>query len=146
MADKLIIHNLTAKCQIGLTEEERATPQTVWIDLELAIDAAKAAYRDRVQDAAVDYAEVVSAVQGIAQRTPYNLLETLADHVATFVLGKFRVPWVRVKVKKRALPGIDHAAVEIERMRRRGRVGRSLDSASRPRSGFRPAAARRGAA
>ena len=115
MPDKLLISNLTAKCQIGLTEEERATPQTVWIDVELAIDVAKAAYRDRVQDTAVDYAEVVSEVRGIAQRTPYNLLETLADHVATFLLGRFRVPWVRVKVKKRALPGIDHAAVEVER-------------------------------
>ena len=121
MTDKLIINNLTAKCQIGLTEEERATPQTIWIDLELAVDAAKAALRDRVEDA-VDYAELISEVQATVHRAPYNLLETLADHLAILILGRFKVSWVRVKVKKRALPGIDHAAVEVERTRRRGRV------------------------
>ena len=35
-----------------------------------------------------------------------------------FLLEEFRVPQVRVRVKKRALPGIDYAAVEVERTRR----------------------------
>ena len=132
MTDKLIINNLTAKCQIGLTEEERATPQTIWIDLELAVDAAKAALRDRVEDA-VDYAELISEVQATAQRAPYNLLETLADHLAILILGRFKVPWVRVKVKKRALPGIDHAAVEVERCLARALRSRPGSASTRVR-------------
>ena len=127
--DQLTISNLTAKSQIGVTEEERSTPQTVWIDLTLAIDAAVAARRDRIEDT-IDYAALVAEVRDIAQRTPYRLLETLAEHIATVATGRFKVPEIRVKVKKRALAGIDYAAVEIVRTRgarrRTRRFGRRI--------------------
>ena len=114
MSDKLIIHGLTAQCRIGLTEEERASAQTVWVDLELSIDAAKAAERDDVRDA-VDYAELVSAVRRCAEGRPVALLETLAEELAGLVLHEFQTPQVLVRVTKRALPGIEAATVEIQR-------------------------------
>ena len=42
-------------CRLGVYEWERRSPQTVWLDVELAIDAARAAARDDVRKA-VDYA------------------------------------------------------------------------------------------
>ena len=112
--DKLIIDGLQASCRIGVTDAERAKPQTVWVDLELVIDAASAAARDGVQHA-VDYARLVDAVARRIQQGPVNLLETLAERIAADVLKEFPTPRVTVRVKKRALPGIDHAAVEITR-------------------------------
>ncbi len=117
MPDRLVIHDLKAECRIGAFDWERERPQPIWIDLELAIDAAKAARRDDVQ-AAVDYGHLVTSVKGLAEGKTYQLLETLAEDVAALVLEEFRVPQVRVQVKKRALPGIDYAAVEVERTRR----------------------------
>ena len=114
MADKLIVRELSAPCRIGVTDAERAVPQTVWVDLELAVDAAKAAVRDDAQDA-VDYARLVAVVTERIQREPLRLLETLAERIAADVLAEFRVPRVTVRVKKRALPAIDHAAVDITR-------------------------------
>ena len=127
MPDRLVIHDLKAECRIGVFDWERERPQPIWIDLELAIDAAKAARRDDVQ-AAVDYGHLVTSVKGLAEGKTYQLLETLAEDVAALVLEEFRVPQVRVQVKKRALPGINYAAVEVERLRR---VTRSGPGASR---------------
>jgi len=125
MADTLIIQELAVNCRLGVHEWEQKAPQTIWIDLELAIDASRAAARDDVRDA-VDYARLVEVVRRRAQAAPYRLLETLAEALAAEVLREFGVSQVRVRVKKRALPGIGYAAVEIvraaaRRVVRRGR-------------------------
>jgi len=48
MPDTLHIHELAVECRIGVFDWERDKPQTVWMDLTMAIDAAKAAVRDDV--------------------------------------------------------------------------------------------------
>ena len=116
MADKLVISDLVAECRIGVYEWEQANPQHVWIDLELAIDAAKAAALDDVK-ATIDYGRLVSAVTQHVQHKPFGLLETIAEDVASLILKEFAVSQVLVRVKKRALPGLDYAAVEITRSR-----------------------------
>ena len=116
MPDTLIIRDLVVECRLGVFEWERITPQQIWIDLELAIDAARAAARDDVRDA-VDYGRLVGAVRGLVEHTPYHLLETMAEAVASLILKEFSTPSVLVRIKKRALPGIDYAAVEITRQR-----------------------------
>lgn len=116
MTDRLSLHDLTVECRLGVHEWEQATPQTVWIDLELAIDATAAAARDDLEDA-VDYGALVTAVKQRVHHTAYRLLETLAEDLAGLVLGQFHVPQVRVRVMKKALPGIAGAAVEIVRPR-----------------------------
>lgn len=130
MPDRLVLKDIAVECRIGVNERERKNPQTVWISLELAIDAAKAAAGDDVE-AAIDYAQLVAAVRELAQSKPWSLLETLADAMATLVLQRFGTATARVRVKKRALPGIDYAAVEVERTavrpRRRSRAaGRAM--------------------
>ena len=119
MPDRLVIQDLTAECRLGVFEWEQEKPQPVWIDLELIIDAAKAARRDDVRDA-VDYVRLVTVVKASAQQRAYALLETLAERLASVILQEFSVPRVVVRVKKRALPGVDYAAVEVERAARRG--------------------------
>jgi len=113
-ADKLLIKDLEARCRLGVTEAERAVAQPVWIDLELAIDAAKAAGRDDVRDA-VDYADLLMMTKQLAEARSFNLMETLAEEVALLIRRRFHAPQVTVRIKKRALPGLDYAAVEITR-------------------------------
>ena len=114
MSDILHIHDLAVQCRLGVLEWERHAPQPVWIDLELAIDAARAAQRDDVREA-VDYVALVRAVKELAEGRAYRLMETLAEAVASLMLKEFRVPSVRVRVKKRALPEIESAVVDIVR-------------------------------
>ncbi|MBI3088476.1 MAG: dihydroneopterin aldolase [Candidatus Omnitrophica bacterium] len=114
MKDKLVIHDLAAEGRLGVFDWEQAKPQPIWIDLELEIDVPQAAARDDVH-ATIDYGRLVTAVKQHVQRRPYRLLETLAEELAAVVLNEFLTPEVTVRVKKRALPGLDYAAVEITR-------------------------------
>ncbi len=114
MADTLLISDLLVDCRVGVFEWEQAQPQPIWIDLELAIDAAKAAARDDIRDA-VDYARLVNTVRERVQSKPYRLLETMAEEIATLILKECATTRVMVRVKKRALPGVAYAAVELVR-------------------------------
>ena len=116
MADRLSIHDLVAECHIGVFEWERARPQSLWIDLELEIDAARTTAGDDVQ-ATIDYGRLVTSVKQLVQSKPYRLLETMTEEIAALVLKEFATPAVLVRIKKRALPGIEYAAVEITRTR-----------------------------
>ena len=128
MPDALTLHEITVECRIGVEEWERAIPQPIWVDLELWIEAARAARRDDVRQA-VDYGRVVAVVIEVTRGESYRLIETLAEAIASRILAEFSIPRVRVRVRKKALPGLGYAAVDIERTRRdvvgRRRTGRS---------------------
>jgi len=131
--DRLILQDITAESRLGVFEWEQQTPQTISVDLELTIDARQAARQDDVRDA-IDYAQLVTAVKELAQARPYRLLETLSEAIASMVVRTFRTPSVRVRVKKRSLPGIGYAAVELERgaLRRRREAPRDARADRRP--------------
>ena len=123
MADRLILQDVTAECRLGVHDWERAKPQPIWIDVECPIDAARAAASDDVREA-LDYAELVTAVRRVANSRMYVLLETVAEEVARHILRQFKTGRVRVRVKKRSLPDLDYAAVEVERPARERRTTR----------------------
>ena len=136
MPDLLHIHQLTTEVRIGVSGVERATRQPLWLDLELVIDAKRAARQDDVREA-VDYAALVAGVKDLVEQASYHLLETLAEEVAAYVLGAFDPPEVVVRVTKRALPEIESAMVEVRRQRHSSRrirtAGTSRRSARSPR-------------
>jgi len=127
MSDRLIICEIEASCRLGVSEREQAVPQPVWIDVDLGIDAVKAAARDEMANA-VDYAVLVSSVRALAQARAYRLMETLAETIAALILERFETPQVRVRVKKKALAGVGYAAVDVERTARRPRRPRTFGS------------------
>ena len=112
--DRLRVEGIQVECRIGAYEWEQRTPQPIQIDVELAIDASRAAATDDL-NTAVDYARLVTSVKTLAQRQPYRLIETLAEAIASLVLKECSTSEALVRVKKRSLPGIDHVAVEIHR-------------------------------
>lgn len=116
--DTLRLHELAVDCRLGVYEWEQRNPQTVWIDLELAIDAACAAARDDLRDA-VDYVGLVAHVRALAASRAFTLMETLAESVAAAALKESGSAWVRVRVKKRALEGVGYVQVEVERGKQR---------------------------
>ena len=131
MPDTLRIHNLLASSRIGLTAQERKRPQRVWIDLEIEIDARRAAAADDVRRT-VDYARLVALIRRHLRQRAVNLLETVAEDLARLVLRMSAAPRVRIEIRKRALAGIAYAAVSVSR--RRGRRSKA-SSAVAPGSG-----------
>jgi FolB domain-containing protein len=115
--DRILIRDLSARCVIGVSDEERREKQDVLINLALYADLRPAALSDRFADT-VDYRalkkEIVRLVEG-AQRF---LLEALAEDIATLCLAHPAVQAVRVRVDKpTALRFARSVGVEILRRR-----------------------------
>ena len=114
MSDWLKIHDLVIECKIGVFDWERNEAQKIWVDLEVPTDARKAAATDNVQYA-LDYGALVTAIRNHTQHKTYKLLETMAEEIAGIAVGQFHAKQVSVRVKKRSLPGVGEAVVEIVR-------------------------------
>ena len=115
MNDKIFILGLRAEAVIGVYDWERDIRQPLEIDLELATNAAKAAETDDIA-AALDYAAISARVIEEVEASSYQLIESLAEHLARMVLEEFGVRWLQLRVMKpTAVPDADGVGVVIER-------------------------------
>jgi dihydroneopterin aldolase len=113
--DIIFLHNLKVDAVIGIWDWERKIRQTIEIDLDMAADIRKAAESDNVEDT-LNYKLVAKRVQSFIAESEFQLVETLAEHIAGIVTGEFDVPWVRVRVNKPgAIRGARDVGVVIER-------------------------------
>jgi len=113
--DLIFIDELRAETWIGIYPREKAMPQVVEISLQIGVSTASASASDDIRDT-VDYAAVVDRLRADLAVSHFNLLETLAEHVSTWLLKEFAVHWVRVSVAKLGtLPGVRRVGVIIER-------------------------------
>lgn len=87
----------------GVFEEEKTQGQDFIVDVRLYVSLANAAENDDVT-CTVNYAEVAVVVEEIIQGPSVDLIETLAEKVATACLQFEQVTAVRVKVHKPAAP------------------------------------------
>jgi len=116
--DIIYLHGLKCDCTIGVWEWEKATPQAIVLDIELATDTAKAAATDDLNDA-LDYQAIAERVRNFAQENAFELIETLVERIAALILGEFDTPWVRIKLDKgQAVKGVRNVGVIIERGKR----------------------------
>jgi dihydroneopterin aldolase len=108
------IGDLPVEVRIGALPEERVSPQTVHVDLEIRTDMDAASSSDRLADA-VNYIEVADLVRSVARGSSCYLIETLAHRMLTALSGLRGVEGVRVRVRKHQLPGMAGARfVEVE--------------------------------
>jgi dihydroneopterin aldolase len=113
--DKVFIKGLHIQTTIGFFQWEKEIKQTLVIDVAMAWDTASAAENDELAKT-LDYAEISIAIEAFANENPVDLLETLAERMAAFLMSKFHIPWLQLTIGK---PGAVHNAatvgVEIER-------------------------------
>ncbi|QUN04982.1 dihydroneopterin aldolase [Shewanella yunxiaonensis] len=115
--DKVLIQGLQIETIIGIYEWEKKLHQTLSLDLEMAWDNRAAAEHDDYSKA-LCYETVSRRLTQLISEKPIELIETVAERVATCLLDEFQVPWVRVRVMKPgAVPAANAVGVEIERSR-----------------------------
>lgn len=113
--DVIFIEELRADTWIGIYPREKAMPQTVELSLRIGVSTASAGASDDIRDT-VDYAVVVQRLRAELAQRHFNLLEKLAEFVATLLLEDFAAQWVRVSVAKLGMiPGVKRVGVVIER-------------------------------
>jgi len=103
MTDRIALRGLVVRGNHGVFEHERADGQDFVVDVELDVDTSVAARSDELSDT-VDYGTLASAIAKIVGGEPVNLLETLAQRIATACLVDVRVISVEVTVHKPQAP------------------------------------------
>ena len=116
--DIIFIREYKLDTLIGIYEWERVVPQTIQLDLEIAIPRNDAGRSDQISDT-LDYSAIVSGISEALAQQHFSLLERLAEFIAQLVMEKFHVPWVKVSVAKLGtIRGIKQLGVCIERGKR----------------------------
>ena len=111
---RVFVRDLVLACSIGVYRYERDATQRVRINLDLAVPEDGGALDDDIANV-VSYEDVVDRVRA-AVRGHVNLVETLAENIASVCLQDGRVGTVRVRVEKLdVFPDTASVGVEIER-------------------------------
>jgi dihydroneopterin aldolase len=84
----ILIKNLRVDTVIGVYEHEKTAPQALKLDLELRLDARRAAHSDALADT-VDYDEVCAAVREFGRRQQFELLERFTHELSGELMRRF---------------------------------------------------------
>jgi|TARA_R110000751_G_scaffold34326_3_gene85114 dihydroneopterin aldolase len=114
--DKVYIEGLTFQTTIGFYAWEKEIKQTLVIDLAMGWNTAEAAKNDELSKT-LDYAAISEAIVEFANANPVDLIETLAERIAEFLIANYQIPWLRLKLMKpNAVHNATTVGVEIERV------------------------------
>ena len=103
MSDRITLKGLRVKGFHGVLPEERRDGQEFVVDVVLALDLAPAAATDNVADT-VHYGELAERLAAVVAGEPVDLIETVADRLASVCLSYDRVQRAEVTVHKPSAP------------------------------------------
>ena len=98
--DIVFITQLRVDTIIGVYDWERTVRQSVVLDLEMATDIRRAAGEDALAHT-LDYAAISARLVAFIEHSEFELIEAMAEQVASIVLTEFAVPWLRLRLCKR---------------------------------------------
>ena len=115
--DTIFIRQLRLQAWIGLYRHEKVAPQTIEIDLEIAVPGDKVFASGKVADT-IDYAVVAESIRVLLAKERFGLVESLAEKIAELILADFRAPRVKVSIAKLGvLRDAQRVGVVVERSR-----------------------------
>jgi 7,8-dihydroneopterin aldolase/epimerase/oxygenase len=113
--DIVYLNDLRIKTIIGIYDWERRTKQIVILDIEMGADILKASQTDSIENT-LDYKAVAKRLFAFIGESEFQLVETLAENVASILINEFNVPWCKIRLnKKGAVRGVRDVGVIIER-------------------------------
>jgi dihydroneopterin aldolase len=112
----ILVKDLVLHMQIGVYNHEKGRTQRARINLDLSVLDTPS--DDHHLSSVVDYCVIVNKIRAYATSKHVNLVETLAEQIATICFEDNRVRIARVRVEKLdAIADAEGAGVEIERTR-----------------------------
>lgn len=113
--DTIFLKEVKVETRLGVPDWERLSPQTILLDIELAMPHSRSCQTDAIDDT-IDYGAIVQRVRQTLAEHSFKLVEALAEHLCQLILDEFGTPWVKIKVSKPGiLPGVHSLGVIIER-------------------------------
>lgn len=120
--DRIIVSGIRFHARHGASRLEREIGVRYSVTLEMSKDLDAAIASDSLA-ATVDYSRVHATVLDVARSNSFQLMETLAGHLATRLLADFAIDEIRIQIRKETpvLDGIvDWVGVELVRRRQEG--------------------------
>jgi len=115
--DKIFLNDLKIDTIIGIYDWERQTLQTLTFDLEMDWDISAAAASEDISKT-LDYGAIAQSIVTFVKASQYQLIETLAEDLASMLLEKYPIPKLKLTLSKPvALHGQNIARIVIERPR-----------------------------
>jgi 7,8-dihydroneopterin aldolase/epimerase/oxygenase len=118
--DRIILQGMVFYGYHGVNPEERVQGQRFEVDLDLEMDLSAAGLSDDLAHT-VNYAAAYKLAKEVVEGQPYNLIEAVAERLASALLSRFPLGGVRVRVRKPWAPikgsVLESVAVEIVRKR-----------------------------
>lgn len=97
--DKVFIKNLHISTIIGVHPHESLAKQEIIIDLEITLGSSQAALTDDI-NYTVDYDKLVNWINKECDLVKFKLLETLAEHLCSYIIKNFAVQAVQLSITK----------------------------------------------
>lgn len=119
MTDRIELKGIEVVARHGVLEHEKQEPQVFRIDLTLYLDLSNAGTSDDLADT-VDYGKLAQVAHDLVQGESHDLIESVAQQIATAVLDEPLVDRVRVTVHKPEAPiplTFSDVAVTVDRSR-----------------------------
>ena len=97
--NSIVIETLILEAHLGVHPWEHDIAQTLLFDIELGIHIDAASASDKLADT-VDYVAVCQTIEDELNKRHFQLLEALADHLATLIMAQFDITWLTLYVRK----------------------------------------------
>ncbi len=114
-SDRIHIEQLEIFARVGVPERERASAQRLTVSITFWPRQDHARDSEDHIDRTVNYSTVAEAARNFARDQSVNLIETLADRLATYLLANFAVRKITVELRKFVLPDAKHVSVTVTR-------------------------------
>jgi dihydroneopterin aldolase len=116
--DRVFVHDLVLDAEIGVYTHEKGVTQRARFSVDIEVTPSDKAVMDQIARV-LDYDMIIATIKDILAEGHINLVETLADEIASRCLAHPRTASVKVKIEKLDKePG----AVGVEIVRRRPRT------------------------
>ena len=97
--NRIFIKELELQASIGIYEREKQAPQRIIISVFMDVENDRAAKSDAIEDT-VSYEEIINTIKKTATARHYNLVESLAEEIATACLVNKRVLNIELEITK----------------------------------------------
>ena len=101
---------------MGVTDEERATPQRLLLTVDMSLDFSSAAVSDRIERT-INYQTVAEDLLKFGEGRSWKLLEKLVANVADRILTEYQPQSVLVEAKKFSVPQAKFISVSMGQSR-----------------------------
>ena len=113
--DEIHIEQLDVFTRIGVPEEERANPQRLTVSISFWPYQQTNDLADHIERT-VNYSTVAEETKSFFRDQSVNLIETMADRLASHLLKIFPIQKVTIELRKFALEDAKYVSVTITRI------------------------------